>query len=412
MSRKNRRQFIREGLLSLTGAGLAARSLGAHSMTAPSANQAMGGSETGPEKLIYRTLGRTGEKVPVIGMGTGDTDNPRLVEAAMDKGLRIYATSHYYGNGKNEKMMGELIRKRKRESCLIATSVNPGEVDHQNGLFKNETDAKKFKRDMEGSLVGMGLEQVDIFFLPFAARRESVFFEPLLRAMEDIKKEGKTRFIGIATHSWEAQAIRAAADAEIYDVVMTAYNFKHGYIEEIDEALAYAAGKGVGTIAMKTMAGGGYWDKERTQPLNTTAALKWIIQNENIHTTVPGITTFEQLEANAAIMADPEMTEKEKQDLIPPEVEESTGLYCLQCRKCMEQCPAGIDIPSHMRSYMYAYGYRNLAHAKQSLEYAGPDRLPCTDCTSCKVKCKSGFDVRNRLMDISRLHNVPNEFLV
>ena len=326
MSRKNRRQFFREGLLSSTGAGLAARSLGAHSMTAPSANQAMGGSETGPEKLIYRTLGRTGEKVPVIGMGTGDTDNPRLVEAAMDKGLRIYATSHYYGNGKNEKMMGELIRKRKRESCLIATSVNP--------------------------------------------------------------------------------------DAEIYDVVMTAYNFKHGYIEEIDEALAYAAGKGVGTIAMKTMAGGGYWDKERTQPLNTTAALKWVIQNENIHTTVPGITTFEQLEANAAIMADPEMTEKEKQDLIPPEVEESTGLYCLQCRKCMEQCPAGIDIPSHMRSYMYANGYRNLAHAKQSLEYAGPDRLPCTDCTSCKVKCKSGFDVRNRLMDISRFDNVPNEFLV
>lgn len=404
MSRKNRRQFIREGLLGLTGAGIAARSLGAESVTTSPAKHAA-------DTIIYRTLGRTGEKVPVIGMGTGDTDNPRLVEAAMDNGLRFYATSKYYGNGKNEQMMGEIIRKRDRGSCLIATSVNPDGVDHQNGLFKKETNAKKFKSDMEGSLERMGLEQVDIFFLPFAARRESVFFEPLLRVMEDIKKEGKTRFIGIATHSWEEEAIRATADTGIYDVVMTSYNFRRPNIEAIDEALAYAVGKGIGTIAMKTMAGGGFWDRERTSPLNTTAALKWAIRNENIHTTVPGITTFEQLEANVAIMADPELTEEEKQDLIPPEDKQSAGLYCLQCRECLEQCPAQIDIPSYMRSYMYAYGYRNLAHARQTVEYAGPEGLPCMNCSSCTVKCRSGFNVRDRIIDIHRLKHVPDEFL-
>ena len=55
--------------------------------------------------------------------------------------------------------------------------------------------------------------------------------------MEDVKKQGKTRFVGIATHSFEPEAIRAAADTGIYDLVMTAYNFKHPKLEDLEKAL-------------------------------------------------------------------------------------------------------------------------------------------------------------------------------
>ncbi len=395
MSTRNRRAFIKQGLLGITGAGLAAHSL--QTLT--------------PEpKIIYRTLGNTGIRVPVVGMGTGDTDSENLVKAALDRGIMLFATSRYYGKGRNEAMMGKVLKERSRDSYLIATSVMPSGIDHQLGLFTAESDPVKFKTEMEESLKFLGLDHVDIFFLPFTARRESVFYEPLLRVMEDLRQEGKTRFIGIATHSFEPEAIRAAADTGIYDLVMTAYNFKHPQREAIADALEYAVDKGLGTIAMKTMAGA-YWDRERTRPIPAKAALKWVIRNENIHATVPGFTTFDQLESDFSIMADPAMTDEEENGLIPPEDSPLSSLYCRQCRACAGQCPESVDIPTHMRSYMYAYAYRNLAHARQTLAQAGDGRLPCPDCKVCRVTCAGGLDIRERLLDIRRLEDVPEDFL-
>jgi predicted aldo/keto reductase-like oxidoreductase len=406
MQSKDRREFIRQGLLGITGAGLAAHSL----RPANTYKSIPLSPEKGAGKVIHRTLGKTGIKVPVISMGTGDTDNPNLVKAGLDKGIKLYATSRYYGNGKNEEMMGKVLKERDRNSYLIATSVMPAGIDHQQGLFTAESDPVKFRKEMDESLKFLGLDHVDIFFLPFAAKRESVFYEPLLRVMEDVKKEGKTRFIGIATHSFEPDAIKAAADTGIYDLVMTAYNFKHPKLEDLEKALDYAVEKGLGTIAMKTMAGV-YWDKARTKPIDTQAALKWVIRNENIHTTVPGFTTFDQLEANISIMADPALTEEEENNLQPPKESPVSQLYCRQCRSCMGQCPESVDIPTLMRSYMYAYAYRNLAHAKQTLLQGCDGVMPCPDCGKCRVECEVGLDIRERMLAIRRLGEVPEDFL-
>jgi predicted aldo/keto reductase-like oxidoreductase len=161
---------------------------------------------------------------------------------------------------------------------------------------------------------------------------------------------------------------------------------------------------------MKTMAGV-YWDKERTRPIDTKAALKWVIRNENIHTTVPGFTTFDQLETNISIMADPALTDEEEKNLLPPDDQPVSQLYCRQCRTCTDQCPKSVDIPTMMRSYMYAYAYRNLAHARQTLLQGSGGRLACLDCHDCLVKCESGLDIRQRLSDINRLAAVPEDFL-
>ena len=121
--------------------------------------------------------------------------------------------------------------------------------------------------------------------------------EPLLKALGKLKAEGKTRFLGAATHNDCADALRLAADSGIYDIVMTAYNFTTEDKEAMNKALVYAADKGIGILAMKTTAGG-YRDKSRTQPLNTDAALKWVLQNENISTIVSGMSSAEQMKKN------------------------------------------------------------------------------------------------------------------
>lgn len=400
MKTNNRRNFLKSSLIAASGLPLVG------SVIKPSLE--IKPSET-ENKLIFRTLGKTGIKVPVVSMGTGDTDNPKLVEAALSQGIKLLATSQYYGNGKNEQMLGEVLKGRKRDSFVLATSVMPDGIDYRAGLFTSASKEEPFMKKFEGSLQRLGLEYVDILWLPFVGRRESVFYEPLLTAMEKIKKQGKARFVGIATHSYEHEAISAAADTKLYDVVMTAYNFRKENLKDLNDAILYAANAGLGVVAMKTMAGA-YWDKERTKPINSRAALKWVLQNENIHTTVPGMTTFDQLDQNIRLMTELPMNEQERKDLMAG-LRLPDGIYCQQCGECIPQCPQSVDIPTIMRSYMYAYGYRNTVHAQQTLGYSQISDNPCDGCSSCTVTCRMGFDVKKKITDIARLTNVPSDFL-
>lgn len=407
---QNRRNFLKNSLLTLSGAGLASGSLSKPWLARNPLQDEM--------KFVYRILGKTGIRLPVISMGTGNTNNPKLVQSALDKGVKLLATSEAYQNGNNEKMVGNALNGRPRDSYMIMTSNGDiNWIDTKTGLYNDNFDPKAFMQRVDESLKRLQVDYVDIFIQPFATTRESIFHKPVMKAMEAVKKSGKAKYLGIATHKLEHEAIRAAVDVGIHDVVMTAYNFrrKSWYSEqkggELDEAIRYAAESGLGVIAMKTMAGV-YWDKERTKPINATAALKWVLQNENIHTTVPDCSTYDHLDQDLAIMASPELTEEEKQDLTPPSEDSSSGLYCQQCNKCISQCPETLDIPTIMRSYMYAYGYKNLEYARKTLGSTGLRSFPCTDCSICNVKCLMDFNVRSKVLDIARLQEIPEDFIM
>ena len=120
-------------------------------------------------------------------------------------------------------------------------------------------------------------------------------------AMEKYKKEGKIRAIGASTHHNEPAVIKATADSGIYDIIETAYNFRKNNAEEIGEAINYAADKGIGTVVMKTQAGV-YWDRQRKNMINMQAALKWALQNENVHTSVPLFNNANELIEGLSVM--------------------------------------------------------------------------------------------------------------
>lgn len=400
MKTNPRRDFLKKSILGLSGAALIPQSF----------KEVCNADSPLINELPARTLGKTGLRIPVLSMGTGDTNNPALVKKVMESGVRLFGTSSYYGNGNNEAMLGGLFKTLPRESFLVATSTMPKGTDHQNGLFTDATAGESFRSDIEQSMKRLNVNYLDILFLPFAAKRESVFFEPLLRVMEDFKKQGKARFIGIATHSFVDQAIRAAADTKIYDVVMAAYNFNLGQnLQAVNDAVEYGASAGLGMIAMKTMAGG-YWDKERKQPISSEAALKWVLQNENIHTMMSGMTSFEELQKNLAWLNNPQLNDEDRKQLKLAGTG-NPGLYCLQCRECEGQCKGKMDIPTIMRSYMYAYGYRNIHHARQTLDYTSLTSDACKQCNECTINCKAGFNIRSKIQDIARLKDVPSEFI-
>ena len=212
---QDRRKFLKTSLLTVTGVGLTSGTLSQSLLNQKSTQE--------DTKFVYRTLGKTGIRLPVISLGTGNTNNPNLIRSALDKGIKLLATSEAYQNGNNERMVGRVLKDSPRESFIIMTSsADISWIDTTTGVFKNNFNQKDFIQRVDESLKRLEVDYVDILIQPFAATKESVFFEPIRKAMETVKKSGKAKYIGIATHRLEHEAIRAAVDIGIHDVIMTA----------------------------------------------------------------------------------------------------------------------------------------------------------------------------------------------
>lgn len=391
----DRRGFLKTGLAATAGIALTPAALSADLKS--------------PEgEIIYRTLGKTGLKVPVISFGVMRSDNPGLCKAAYEKGIKLFDTANGYQNGNNETMLGNIFRDIPRDSFYLATKVKSAGMTRE-GLPGPETTADDFLSKFDESMSRLKMDYVDILYVHDISNTEYLKYKPILNAVKKLKKEGKARFIGFSTHRNEPAVIDAASETNDWDVILTSYNFQQAYRKELDAAVKKAAAAGIGIVAMKTLAGGGFLDKEKTKPINTSAAIRWALSNPDIHTTIPGMTQFDQLDSNIRLLTDITLTEQDRKDLLLAGAE--PGLYCSGCSKCSGKCPKGLFMPDLMRAYMYAYGYGNPLEAKILLAGLGYGKDPCSDCTECSVECGKGFNVREKIADVSRLTEVPSEFL-
>ncbi len=402
MKENQRREFLKKGLAGMCGAALVPG-------TVRASFGSIGGKEAVPS-LPGRKLGRTGLKVPMISMGCGGATNVNFVRSVYDAGVKLFFSATYYGEGNNERLVGDALRDLPRDSFVVGTSAPPEGFNPREGSVPKNLTVESYMKKAEDSLKRFGLDHVDFLLLPFADKKEYVLLDPILKAMGLLKQQGKIRFAGIAGHGTCQEALKAAADSGTYDLAMIAYNYKAENRESMHEAMAYAAKAGMGLVAMKTTAGA-FRDKTRKTPLNTDAALKWVLQNKNISSIVSGFSTLEELQKNLKMIRNLKMSEQEMKDIDLADLKTEPGLYCHQCRKCIPQCPNHLDIPSLMRSYMYAYGYRDTAHARYTLDNVDLSRMSCGDCSECSVKCTAGFDIKDRVRDIVRLKDVPAEFL-
>ncbi|MBE0678623.1 MAG: aldo/keto reductase [Bacteroidales bacterium] len=398
----DRREFLKKGLLGVSAAALIPGVIKGSPVASSTA--------ASPADLPSRVLGRTGIQAPLISLGASGAINRDFVKGAYNSGIKLFFSATYYGEGNNEIIVGEALKGLPRDSFVVATAAPCNDIDNRTGLLNDKFSARAYMEKAEGSLRRFGLDHIDIILFPYAAKRETVCNEDILRTMEQLRQQGKVRFTGIASHNGTEEALDAAASTGIYDIAMISYNFRIQSREALDAAIARATASGMGIVAMKTTAG--VFRNKSGPGINSDAALKWALQNANISTIVSGMTTSEQIQKNLAMIRNLKMTGEEMADLGRALAFSDTGLFCQQCGQCLSQCPASLDIPTIMRGYMYAYGYRNLRQARNTLAAASLKKGPCADCNSCSVKCRSGFDVRGKIQDIARLTEMPEDFLL
>lgn len=325
-----------------------------------------------------RVLGRTKFNVSIIGFGgipiqkVSEETAITLVKKAHELGINFIDSAAGYG--KSEELLGCGIKETGRENWIIATKAP-------------DRDYEGMKKAIENSLQRFKIDIIDLYQLHNVrtdAEYEMVISENgALRALKEAKKEGKVREIGITSHSLDMMS-KAIETGEFSTI-----QFPYNPVERQAEKLFRRAKElNIGVIVMKPMAGGAIENKEYS--------LRFILENENVTSAIPGMNTIEQVEENSRIGKAFKKLSSEERKAILEEAKILGTEFCRRCGYCAP-CPRGIDIPTQflLEGYLRRYDLRDWAVERYTSQKYGPK--DCIACGKCETKCPYDLPIRDMM---------------
>ncbi len=332
--------------------------------------------------LRYRTLGKTGLKVTSVGYGCMITSDASVISRAVDLGINYFDSSRWYQKGNNERMVGAALGAN-RKKVVLSTKVD---ADTKQGALD----------ELDMSLKELNTDVIDIWYLHGKDSPEKIN-DDLLEAQRIAKQQGKVRFNGVSSHKVAAIAARVK-ELGTMDVVLSVYNFTMD--QPTEDALELLHKENIGLVAMKVMAGGLRGRNPKPQmkrPGALTAALRWVLRNPRISTTIPSMTDMEQLDQNFKVMTESFSGEDEK--VLAARLEEIKPWFCRQCGQCTGVCAKGLPVSDVLRYVMYADNYGQFSLGRERFQQlpVALQTVRCGDCDTCTIQCPNGVQVAERL---------------
>ena len=325
-----------------------------------------------------RILGRTELEVSVIGFGgiplqRVDQDMAiQLIQKASQLGINFIDSAKGYTV--SEGLIGDGLRGQ-REKWIIATKSIARSYD-------------AMKADVITSLESFQTDYIDLYQL-HNVRTQGQYDEVMgengaYQALVEAQQEGKIGHIGFTTH--DVHMLEKAIASGHFSTVQFPYNIVENQGAELFEK---AKAANIGVIVMKPMAGG-VIDKG-------SLALRYIMDNANVTTAIPGMDSLDQIEENAAVGKQEVIltfTEREQIQKISMELGET---FCRRCGYC-GPCPQGLDIPTQFILEGYYLRYDLKDWAKERYKSLAINAKDCAQCGLCEPKCPYDLPIR-KMMD-------------
>jgi predicted aldo/keto reductase-like oxidoreductase len=242
-------------------------------------------------------LGKTGVRIPLIGIGTGtrfcsvaDEDKAqKILKFALENGFYYWDTASIYGKGEvvAEERLGKML-KHNRKKIFLATKCR-------------NRDADETKSEIECSLKRLQTDHLDLLQIHSIESVEDVKEitkkNGMYSVLQDMKEQGVTKFIGFSGHT-SAQAMAMAAKEFEFDNMLIALNHYQQNEQKFEEnAVQVAANKNMGVMAMKVVR-----PRETVDNLNPDDLIRYALSVKNITGAVIGIDSIEVLKKNKEIL--------------------------------------------------------------------------------------------------------------
>ncbi len=328
--------------------------------------------------MEYAELGRTGLSCAVISFGgipiqRSDAANTMAVVDALERhGINYIDTARGYTV--SEAYLGKALKGRREKFVLATKSMS--------------RDYETMKRDIQISLKNLRTDYIDVYQIHNLPLRDfSTVFGPegACKALKEAREAGRIGHIGATVHSLDALKALVEHHSREIETVMFPFNIVELHGEGV---LRQAREKGMGTIAMKPLAGGNLEDWD--------LALRFLAEAGVCDIAIPGMGSVEEVERNARVAEHLTPLTQEEKARCEEIRKELGGSFCRRCNYCAP-CTRGIDIPGTflMVNYLRKYGlsdwarerYRGMAH------HAGE----CVRCGVCETRCPYDLPIRTML---------------
>lgn len=212
--------------------------------------------------MEYRLLGRTGVQVSVLCLGcmmfggkTGPEDSYAIIDRAIGEGINFLDTANVYSRGRSEEVTGEALKRNgKRQQIVLATKVH-GTMD-DNDPNAQGTSRRHIIEQCDASLRRLQTDYIDLYQLH--RPRPEIAIDETLRALDDLIRAGKVRYIGTSTFAaWQiVESLWASKELGLNRIVceQPPYNILDRRIER--ELIPVAQTYGIGLIPWSPIAGG------------------------------------------------------------------------------------------------------------------------------------------------------------
>jgi aryl-alcohol dehydrogenase-like predicted oxidoreductase len=294
--------------------------------------------------MQYRRFGRTGWNVSEIGYGmwgmagwTGSEDAESLasLQRAVDLGCNFFDTAWAYGDGHSEQLLGKVLRANPGKRLYTATKVPPKNRRWPARREYSLDDCyppEYIEEYVDKSLQNLGVATLDLIQL-HTWEDKWLDDKRLLPAIEELRQSGKVRAFGLSLNRWEPwNGVRAVRNG-IVDAVQVIYNiFDQNPEDELFPAcrekdvaviarVPFDEGSLTGSLTLESKWPKGDWRNtyfvsenlkstvEHVEALKTVRrggismaemALRFILNNKDVSTIIPGMRKIANVETNTA----------------------------------------------------------------------------------------------------------------
>jgi aryl-alcohol dehydrogenase-like predicted oxidoreductase len=208
------------------------------------------------ELLPTRALGRTGRSVTMLGLGgwhigrMSERDAQATIEGALEGGVRFFDSAESYQDGLSEARLGAFLVPRYRDVAFLMTKTTA-------------PDAATAERHLESSLRRLKAEYLDLWQMHAvgdADDADSRIAKGVVGVMERAKASGKVRHIGFTGHARPSAHQRVLERTRVFEVCQMPINVADpGYESFVEGVVPRLVERGMGVLAMKTLANGGFF---------------------------------------------------------------------------------------------------------------------------------------------------------
>lgn len=314
-------------------------------------------------------LGRTNIVVNKNGFGAlpiqriSKEDAAKILKKAYENGVRLFDTARMYTD--SEEKIGYALSDVRKDIFITTKTM--------------AKDAEGFWEDLEESLKQLQTDYVDVYqfhnpaFCPKPGSEDGLY-----DAMQEAKRQGKIRFIGITNH--RLAVAQEAIDSGLYDTLQ--FPFSYLSSEQELNLVHQCKEKDMGFLAMKALAGGLINHSEM--------AYAYMNQYDNV-LPIWGIQRERELDEFLSYQDNPPKMEGEIAERIERDKQELQGEFCRGCGYCMP-CPAGIEINNCARMSLLLRRAPSAAYLGEETQEKMKKIEGCLECGQCKSKCPSGLN--------------------